>query len=127
MAALNRRDPHHAWSAEHLKHLAPPLLTCEAVLTEVVFLVARNGGNPVAVLDFVTDGALVVEPVLPDHVERVVTLMWKYADTPMSLADACLVVLAEQHPDAQVFTLDTDFQVYRMHGRRRIPLLAPFA
>ena len=36
-------------------------------------------------------------------------------------------VLAERLPEARVFTLDTDFQVYRMHGRRRIPLLAPFA
>jgi hypothetical protein len=37
------------------------------------------------------------------------------------------VVLAEQHPDAQVFTFDTDFLVYRTHGLRRISLLAPFA
>lgn len=127
VASLNRKEPDHVWAVGQLKRLAPPLLTCEAVLSEAVFLVARNGGNPVAVLDFVTAGALTVQPVLPDHVERIAELMRKYADTPMSLADACLVVLAEQQPSARVFTLDTDFLVYRAHGRRRIPLLAPFA
>lgn len=91
-----------------------------------MFLVARDGGDPVAVLDFVAEGALVVQPVLTDHTERIAALMRKYVDTPMSLADACLVVLAERRPDARVFTLDTDFLVYRASGRRRIPLLAPF-
>lgn len=66
-------------------------------------------------------------PVWVDAAERATTLMHQYADTPMSLADACLVVLAEQRPEARVLTLDTDFLVYRAHGRRRIPLLAPFA
>lgn len=79
-----------------------------------------------AVLDFVAEGALVVQPVLTDHTERIAALMRKYVDTPMSLADACLVVLAERRPDARVFTLDTDFLVYRASGRWRIPLLAPF-
>lgn len=104
-------------------------LTCEAALTEAeaAFLVARDGEDPVRVVDFVRRGVLTVEPVLPEHAERVAALMRKYADVPMSLADASLVVLAERHPDAHVFTLDTDFLVYQRHGRQHLPLLAPFA
>ena len=52
-------------------------------------------------------------------------LMRRYEDTPMSLADACLVRLSELHTDCQVFTLDADFRRYRRHGRQVIPLLAP--
>ena len=43
----------------------------------------------------------------------------------MSLADACLVRLAELFDEATVITLDEDFSVYRKHGRQTIPMLAP--
>lgn len=127
VAAINRRDANHSWSSVEMSRLRGPGFTCEPVLTEAAFLVERDGGDPLRVLDFISGGALVVRPVLAEHAERVAALMRKYADVPMSLADDCLVVLAERHPEARLFTLDTDFRVYRMHGRRRIGLLAPFA
>ena len=52
-------------------------------------------------------------------------LMTKYADVPMSFADACLVCIAEQHRAVQVWTTDSDFRIYRMHRNRRIRVLAP--
>jgi predicted nucleic acid-binding protein len=52
-------------------------------------------------------------------------LLRKYADRPMSLADACLVRLAELNDGSSVLTIDGDFAVYRKHGRRVIPLIAP--
>ncbi len=51
----------------------------------------------------------------------------KYADQPMSLAEACLVRTAELTDRCQVFTTDRDFLVYRRKGRHVIPLLSPFA
>ncbi len=51
--------------------------------------------------------------------------MARYADTPMSLADACLVRLTESVPDCLLFTLDKDFEHYRRNGRQVIPLLRP--
>ena len=56
----------------------------------------------------------------------VVRLLRKYADVPMSVADACLVRMAELAVSCQVFTTDRDFLVYRRSGRQVIPLLAPF-
>lgn len=49
----------------------------------------------------------------------------RYSDVPMSLADGCLVRLAELHPQSQVFTLDSDFSVYRKNGRKVIDVLTP--
>ena len=51
--------------------------------------------------------------------------MRKYADVPMSLADACLVRMAELNAHSSVLTLDRDFRVYRKHGRQVIPLAMP--
>jgi len=60
------------------------------------------------------------------HQPDVWQLLRKYADQPMSLADACLVRMAELSGHCQVFTTDKDFLVYRRKGRHVIPLLAPF-
>ena len=53
------------------------------------------------------------------------TLMRRYEDTPMSLADACLVRLSGLHSDWRVSTLDAHYRRYRRHGRQVIRLLAP--
>jgi predicted nucleic acid-binding protein len=60
------------------------------------------------------------------HRSDLLRLLRKYADQPMSLADACLVRMAELAEPCQVFTTDKDFLVYRRKGRHLIPLLSPF-
>ncbi len=52
-------------------------------------------------------------------------LMRAYQNVPMSFADACLVRMSELHEGAPVFTLDTDFRVYRKNGRDVIPTILP--
>jgi len=49
----------------------------------------------------------------------------KYRDTPMSLADACIVRVSEIHDRHAVLTLDSDFLVYRKHGRTSLPVIHP--
>jgi len=51
--------------------------------------------------------------------------MEKYGDLPMSLADACLVLMSEALADPVVLTNDSDFRVYRRHSRHTIPCLMP--
>jgi len=62
---------------------------------------------------------------LGDELERVVGLMEKYADVPMSLADACLVRMTEALADPVLLTTDTDFRVYRRHSRQTVPCVLP--
>jgi len=71
-------------------------------------------------------GVLRVDFALPNHLLHVLQLIRRYHDTPMSLADACLVRMSELHSDAQIWTTDHDFEVYRRNGRQKIPLLAPW-
>lgn len=52
-------------------------------------------------------------------------LMGKYANVPMSLADACLVRMTETLEEALVLTTDADFRVYRRHGRNVVPSRMP--
>ena len=125
VALLVARERHHGWARETLDALEPPLFTCEAVLSEACFLVRDLRGGRDAVLGLVARGAVEVGFALTVEIERVRRLMARYASVPMSLADACLVRMAELHADAVILTLDSDFRIYRRNGRQALPLIMP--
>ena len=127
VALFDKRDKYHAWTVAALGATVGPLTTCEAVLTEVCFLLKQQFGGAEEVFELLDRGLLQLRFDLGAEHERVAQLMKRYGDLPMSLADACLVRMAETIPASRVMTLDTDFTVYRRHGRQVIPLLAPFA
>jgi predicted nucleic acid-binding protein len=127
VAWLHATDAWHAWAVAKFGRLRPPLLSCEAVLAEAAHLVRRGGGDPHTVLSLVDRGVVRIGISVQDHVTQLEALMRKYRTVPMSLADACLVRLTEILSGTAVMTLDTDFRIYRRHGRLPIPLIAPFA
>ncbi len=125
VAYLNRRDRWHRWVVDQMAALVPPLVTCEPVLTEACFLIRRAGGRPADLLRKVSQRNLEIGIDIEDDASAIESLMQRYADTPMSLADACLVRLSERLPECRLFTLDADFEHYRRNGRQVIPLLRP--
>jgi predicted nucleic acid-binding protein len=125
VAWLSSSDQHHRWVHEQFARLRPPLLTCEPVLTEAAFILRAGGGDAGAVAAMAARAIWRVVPVLSEHAAAVAALMRRYANVPMSFTDACLVRLSETVPNATVFTLDTDFRIYRRRGRAVIPVLMP--
>ena len=125
VAFLDKGQAHHAWVKQQIRSLHEPLITCEPVLTEAAFLLARIQGGREGLFGLLRDGAVKIEFSLYDHIEDITALCRKYRDQPMSLADACLVRMAELHERHAVFTLDSDFRVDRKNGRDAIPLIAP--
>lgn len=119
-------ERNHDWARGQMARLTFPLLTCEAVLTETCFLLARARVDPIRIVQAVRAGFLKVGFQITDEVAAVEALMRRYTDTPMSLAGACLVRLSEMHRECLVFTLDKDFIHYRRHGRPVIPTLSPW-
>jgi uncharacterized protein len=125
VALLVAADRHHAWARSAWSELEPPLLTCEVVLSEAQFLIRRFGGNPLAALELVERGALQLDFHAANEVKRLLELQRTYRSLPMSLADACLVCMTEQHPSCRVMTTNSHFCIYRRHGRQMIPVLMP--
>ena len=62
---------------------------------------------------------------LEDHLETVARLIRKYSSIPMSLADGCLVRMAELSAESRILTLDGDFRLYRKSGRQVVPVIMP--
>ncbi len=126
VAYLNRSEEHHGWSVEKFEALAEPLWVCEAVLTEVCFLLAHLPPAQAAVGELLQRGVLAMAPVGGSAQRRIFALMEKYRKLPMSYADACLLWLAESHARSRVFTLDSDFAIYRLERARTVSMIAPF-
>lgn len=125
VAVLAKRDQYHEWATSHAGNEPAPMLTTEPVLTEAAHLLRRHRLDPAILLQWVLRGALHVGLQLEAEAERIKQLMQTYADQPMSIADASLVRLSELHPQARVFTTDSDFSIYRRFGDQQIPLLMP--
>jgi len=123
VALLSRRDSLHRWAAGQPERFPPPWTTCEAVLSETFHLLGARGERSVAAL--LERRALVPGFDLGDELEPVLKLLRKYADVPMSLADACLVRMTETLADPVILTTDADFRVYRRHSRQVVPCALP--
>jgi len=123
VALLSRRDTHHRWALTQAPRLAPPWRTCEPVLSEAFHLLGPRG-TP-ALSGLLRRRSVLVAFDLGGNLEAVLRLMQKYASVPMSLADACLVRMTETLADPVVLTTDTDFDVYRRHGRNVVPCVTP--
>ncbi|MDA8289169.1 MAG: PIN domain-containing protein [Actinomycetota bacterium] len=121
IAIIDGDEPDHASCMDAIDQLTLPLVTTWPAFTEAMYLLARAGGIRAqqALWRLVSTDRLVVADLSPSAVDRSARLMDQYADRPMDLADATLVALAEERGDRRIFTLDTDFQIYRFRGRQR--------
>ena len=125
VAFLVKEEAHHHWVIEQFQNLPAPFLTCDAVLTEAFFLVRKLPHGTAKFFALLNSGLLDIDFSMIAEGPALEKLVHRYANVPMSLADACLVRLSKLHPQTVVFTLDQDFQIYRQDGRQPIPLLMP--
>ncbi len=125
VAYLDRRERHHEWAVAQFNTLASPLLINEPVLTETLFLLRRYPKAVDALMSLLERGVLQIDFNIADHIAAVRALMGKYSDTPMSLADACIVRMSEMNENCSILTLDSDFLVYRGHGHQLLSLISP--
>ena len=113
---------HVQFSAARIHYAWHPAFDKEV---EVQYRASRRGvGVRICVMED-QSGLVIPEFSLVDEVQAIQQLMRTYRNIPMSLADACLVRMAEIHERSVVMTLDSDFVVYRKSRRKVVPLLRP--
>jgi uncharacterized protein len=124
LAMLDKRDPWHRLCIETFQHLRSPLLTSEAVLTELFHLVGDDRRGREGAWGFVRSGAVKLAEITDAQLPEIHALMSCYWDRPMDFADATLVHLAKRESLSTIFTVDyADFETYRIDGRRRFRVL----
>jgi predicted nucleic acid-binding protein len=105
------------------KKLRSPLLTCEAVMAEACFLLQNVHGGESSILSLLAAEVITIPFNLSKEVKPIRQLMKQYESVPMSLADACLVRMSELTRESSVFTLDSDFRIYRQFKNQVIPVI----
>ncbi len=124
VSLINRRETNHRWADAQAIQYPPPWQTCEAVISETLFLLGSVGAPAFAALLRRPD-TIAASFRFGDSAEEVLALMQKYSDVPMSFADACLVRMTETLTDPLLLTTDNDFRIYRRHGRQTVPCVMP--
>jgi predicted nucleic acid-binding protein len=125
VALLDRSEDSHARCARVLAGLAQPMLTTWPVFTEAMYLIGRVFGWPgqATLWRLVDRGALQLVELSGDGTTRMRVLMQQYRNVPMDLADASLVTVAEERRLRRIFTLDSDFHVYRLPRGQRFDVV----
>ena len=124
LALLDRSDRWHDFCVDTFRQLRLPLVTSEAVLTELFHLVGNSRGEMEAAWKFIRSGALLVATIEHSELSQLHVLMSRYWDRPMDFADATLVYLSKRESLFTIFTVDyADFETYRIEGRRRFRVL----
>jgi hypothetical protein len=122
VALLDADDAAHSLCAEAARRERTKLVSTWPVITEAMYMLQAAPAAQSRLLAWVEDGRLNMMEI-DDLVGRIRVLLEKYADLPMDFADATLVAVAERERLDRIFTLDDDFRVYRIGGRRAFQIV----
>jgi predicted nucleic acid-binding protein len=126
VAYLNLNDKYHGWAKKRFQEIVSPLLTCQAVISEACFLTRNSPQGRETILEMIERNLIQTEFNLNLEAKALKHLIHKYQSVPMSLADACLVRMAELYEDAKILTIDKDFTIYRKNKKSTLACITPF-
>lgn len=125
VAFFDKNEHNHHFVLEQMQNLEGPFYTCEAVLSEALFLLGKKISWKEKFLSLLASGKIEVPFSYSNHAFRVQEIIQTYKNLPSSFADACLLCMAETTPESRVFTLDGDFSIYRTSQGDSISLISP--
>lgn len=118
VALIDRSEKQHQKCVEWLRNFRGNILSSEAVLTEVLYLLNFSNKAQMAALDFVLNGAITLVPQSLESLKKAKGLIEKYKNVPMDYADATLVVIGEDFSTPHILTFDKKgFEIYRLSSK----------
>ncbi|MCL1837257.1 MAG: PIN domain-containing protein [Treponema sp.] len=120
IALFNARDRHHLPVAAFLKEHPYRYVSTLAVFTEVSHMLDFSTKAQRDFYEWVMCKGVIISDINQNDMPRLVELTAKYADLPMDLADATLVITAEKTGIREIISLDKDFDIYRLPGKEQI-------
>jgi uncharacterized protein len=119
VALFHSKEQYHQQCVAAVERLDRPLVTCEPVIAESCHLLRRSPGAVNAVMTNVERGIFGIPLRMAESASAIRALMHKYRDIPASVADACLIQMADELNTGDILTLDSDFLSYRWRKTRR--------
>jgi predicted nucleic acid-binding protein len=126
IAFFSSSEKYHRWVLGQMSDMNGDLITSESVLSEVVFLLKTHPKALNAISSLVGQGILRIDQAFSESPTECIELVHKYSDLPSSVADVSLVYLHSKLKNSVIFTLDSDFLVYKDKSGKPLRLVAPF-
>jgi predicted nucleic acid-binding protein len=123
IALFDASDKYHKKAINFIKSNKYPLVTTIASITETLHLLNFNRNAQIDFIEWIHQGAVEIQNIENDDFGRIKDLTDKYRDLPMDFADSCLVYLAEKLSLNTIATIDRDFSIYRIKGRRKFKVI----
>jgi uncharacterized protein len=119
IALFDSSDRYHKKAVDFIKNNTLLLITTIASITETLHLLDFNRNAQIDFLEWVNRGAVEIYNIESIDFKRLKELTEKYRDLPMDFADSCLVLLAEKNNINTIATIDRDFSIYRINGKKK--------
>lgn len=113
ISLFDRSDKYHLASMAFLESFKGKLISTWPVITECMYMLRFSNKVQLNFLRWIYRGAITIVPIENDDLYRLTTLIEKYQDVPMDLADASLILVSEKLSVKDIITIDSDFYVYR--------------
>jgi len=127
IALFDRDDKYHEAVMDFLRKYNGRLVTTWPVITEVTHLLSFNVHVQINFLEWLRRDAVEIINIEHQHIDRIIQLSEKYADIPMDLADASLIVIAELTGINDIISIDNDYFIYRTKSKKALKnLLLPY-
>lgn len=123
IALFDSSDKYHYEAVNFIKINKYPLVTTLASITETLHLLDFNRNAQIDFLEWIYRGAVEIYNIENNDFKRLRELTEKYRDLPMDFADSCLVYLAEKLNLNTIATIDRDFTIYRIQGRKKFKII----
>lgn len=123
IALFDSSDRYHKKAVEFIKTNKFQLITTIASITETLHLLDFNRNAQIDFLEWVSRDAVEVYSIENADFNRIKDLTEKYRDLPMDFADSCLVFLAEKLSLNTIATIDRDFSIYRIKGKKKFKII----
>ncbi len=118
IALFDASDKYHQKGIEFIKNNTFSLVTTIASITEVLHTLDFNRNAQIDFLEWIAQGGVQIFDIQQKDLPRIKELTEKYQDLPMDFADSCLVLLAEKTGINTIVTIDRDFTIYRINGKK---------
>lgn len=127
VAIVNRRDQYHHWATDQLAEMnINALITNSAVITEAYHLLNKINNGTEALLNLLEQEFVVTQNPYPNEIDYIHEQLRNYKNIRTSFADICLIAMANKEKGSFIFTIDSDFNIYRDSKGQPFKLIAPY-
>jgi predicted nucleic acid-binding protein len=113
IALFDKDDKYHSAVKIFLGNIKGYLISTWPVLTEATHMLSFNVNAQLDLLKWLQRGGISLFQLSKEHILSFITLTEKYADIPIDLADASLIIAATELHINEIISIDSDFDIYR--------------